>query len=225
MSISQYNPAKIRPFPGDVFLFAHPATNPGSDTTPVNVIKGYFALPYLDGQKKAALNTGVKPWGILKADGLTIDPKFKILEVDTNQAIPMIQAGFYPESVEIDLTIADPSRDKLLEVLSGLAGHKIDTAAGVGQQAQAGLMLGAQTYFTPYTFVFRSPSPLGVGFDHFLVPKGVFDPSSIKLEFSKTKLWELKMKLKPQGDDYLLDAASSTPVWGYFEETTALATS
>lgn len=226
MTLSTYNPSKIRPFPGDVFLFAHPASNPGSDTTPVNVIKGYFGLMYLDGQKKAALKDGtIKPWGILKSDGISIDPKFKVLEVDTNQPIPHIQAGFYPESIEIDLTIADPSRDKLLEVLSGLAGHKIDTAAGVGQQGQQGLMLGAQTYFTPYTMIFRSPSPLGVGYDHFLVPKGVVDPSSIKLEFSKTKLWELKMKIKPQGDDFLLDQGSTTPVWGYYEETTALATS
>lgn len=224
MAISTYNPAKIRPFAGDVFLFAHPTANPGSDTTPVNVIKGYFALMYLDGQKKATLkDAGTKPWGILKSDGLTIDPKYKNLEVDTNQPIPKIQAGFYPESVEIDLTICDPSRDKLLEVLSGLAGHKIDTAAAVGQQGQGGLMLGPQIYFTPYTFVFRSPSPLGVGFDHFLVPKGVFDPASIKIEFSKTKLWELKMKLMPQGDDFLLDTNSSIPVWGYYEETTALA--
>lgn len=223
MTLSTYNPRKIRPFPGDVFLFPHPTTNPGADTTPVNVIKGYFALPYLDGQKKAALNVGVSPWAILKSDGLSVDPKYKILEVDTNQPIPVIQAGFYPESVEIDLTIADPSRDKLLEVLSGLAGHKIDTAAALGQQGQAGLMLGAQIYYTPYTLIFRSPSPLGVGFDHLLLPKLVFDPSAIKLEFSKAKLWEMKLKGKPQGDDFLLDAASSIPVWGYYEETTALA--
>lgn len=224
MALSTYNPAKIRPFPGDVFLFAHPTANPGTDTTPVNVIKGYFGLMYVDGQKKAALTAGIKPWGILKSDGLAIDPKYKILEVDTNQPIPQIQAGFYPEAVEIDLTICDPSRDKLLEVLSALAGHKIDTAAALGQAGQAGLMLGAQIYFTPYTFIFRSPSPLGGGnFDHFLVPKGVFDPAAIKIEFSKTKLWELKMKLKPQGDDFLLDAGSSIPVWGYYEETTALA--
>lgn len=224
MTLSKYNPAKIRPFPGDVFLFAHPTANPGTDTTPVNVLKGYFGLAYADGQKKAALVAGVSPWCILKSDGLSIDPKFKTLEVDTNQPIPPIQAGFYPEAIEIGLTITDPSRDKLLEVLSGLAGHKIDTAAGVGQQAQAGLMLGAQTYFTPYTLMFRSPSPLGVGFDHFLTPKIVFDPSAIKLEFSKTKLWELTLKGKPQGDDFLLDSASSIPVWGYYEETTALAT-
>jgi hypothetical protein len=224
MALSTYNPAKIRPFPGDVFLFAHPVANPGSDTTPINVVKGYFGLMYLDGQKKAALLNGtIKPWGILKSDGLSVDPKYKVLEVDTNQPIPHIQAGFFPESVEVDLTIADPSRDKLLEILSGLAGHKLDTVSGTGQPGQAGLMMGAQTYFTPYTLIFRSPSPLGGGtYDHFLVPKGVFDPGAIKLEFSKTKLWELKLKLKPQGDDWLQDAGSSIPVWGYYEETTAL---
>jgi hypothetical protein len=71
--------------------------------------------------------------------------------------------------------------------------------------------------------MFRSPSPLGVGFDHLLLPKLKWDPSSIKIELSKTKLWELKIKGKPQGDDFLLDPASSIPVWGYYEETTALA--
>jgi hypothetical protein len=223
MTLSKYNPSKIRPFPGDVFLFPHPIANPGSDTTPVNVLKGYFALPYLDGQKKAALNTGVSPWPILKSDGLTIDPKYKVLTVPTNQPVPDIQAGFYPESVEIEFTIADPCRDKLVEILSALSGHKIDTAAATGQQGQSGLMLGAQTYFTFYTLIFRSPSPLGVGFDHVLIPKIAFDPSALKIELSKTKLWELKVKGKPQGDDYLLDAASSIPVWGYYEETTALA--
>jgi hypothetical protein len=223
MTLSKYNPSKIRPFPGDVFLAPYPAANPGSDTTPVNVLKGYFGLFYADGQKKAALAAGVSPWCILKSDGLVLDPKYKVLTVDTNQPTPQIQAGFYPEAVELDLTVSDPSRDKLLEVLSGLAGQKIDTAAATGQQGQQGFMLGAQTYFTSYTLMFRSPSPLGVGFDHLLLPKLKWDPSSIKLELSKTKLWELKVKGKPEGDDYLLDPASSIPVWGYYEETSALA--
>jgi hypothetical protein len=226
MTLSTYNPSKIRPFAGDVFLFPHPVANPGTDTTPVNVIKGYFGLMYLDGQKKAALKDGTtKPWCILKADGLDIKPKYKGLEVDINQPVPPIQAGFYPESVEVGLTIADPSRDKLLEILSGLSGHKIDIAAGVGQQGQQGFMLGAQIYPTFYTLIFRSPSPLGVGYDHFMLPKTSFDPSSLDITLSKSKLWELSSKLKPQGDDFLLDAGSSIPVWAYYEETSALATS
>lgn len=223
MTLSTYNPKKIRPFPGDVFLAPYPAANPGATSAPTDVLKGFFGLFYADGQKKADLATGVSPWCILKSDGLVLDPKYKVLTVDTNQPIPQIQAGFYPDAVELDLTVTDPSRDKLLEVLSGLTGQKIDTAAAVGQQGQAGLMLGAQTYFTPYTLMFRSPSPLGAGFEHLLLPKLKWDPSSIKLELSKTKLWELKIKGKPEGDDYLLDPASSIPVWGYYEETTALA--
>ena len=222
MTLSIYNPKKIRPFPGDIFLAPHPVTNPGIDTTAINILKGYFALFYADGQKKLVLTAGVSPWAILKSDGLVVDPKYKILEVDTNQPVPHIQAGFYPEAVEVDITIADPSRDKLVEILSGLAGQKLDTVAALGQPGQAGFMLGAQTYFTPYTLMFRSPSPLGQGFDHLLLPKVVFDPSAVKLELSKSKLWEMKLKVKPQGDDFLLDAASTIPVWGYFEETTAL---
>lgn len=225
MAISTYNPSKIRPFPGDVFLFAHPAVNPGVDTTPINVIKGYFGLLYDDGQKKAVQKVGTSPWCVLKADpGLEIEPKYKGLEVDINAPVPPIQAGFYPESIDVSLAVADPSRDKLVEILSALAGHKIDTAAGVGQQGQQGIMLGAQTYYTAYTLIFRSPSPLGVGFDHFLLPKVVFDPSSLKIKLGKNNLWELAPKLKPQGDDFLRDAGSTIPVWGYFEETTALAT-
>ena len=222
--VSTYNKTDIRNFSGDVFLLTYPSAHPGTDLTPVNVLKGFFGLIYADGQKKeGTLLTGISPWTILDENGISIDPKYKMLEVNTNQLTPPIPAGFYPESVEIDLTVCDPNKDKLAEMISALAGHKIVTAAGAAQSAQSGLMMGAQGagYITYYTMIFRSPSKIAGFFDHLLIPKCYIDPGSLKIELNKKGLWQLKPKIKPVGDDYLADAGSTIPVWGYFEQTTA----
>jgi hypothetical protein len=224
MSISTFNPANVRNFCGDVFLAAYPSVSPGTDTTILSVLKGYFGQWYADGQKKASL-TG-SPWAITKGDGLSLDPKMKILDTETNNPVPKIISGMYPDAIEADLTITDPSRDKLAEVLSALSAHLVNTPAAAGQPGQSGLLMGPQTAPTFYTFMFRGPSKRFAGlYDHLLLPRVFIDPSSLKIELAKTKNFELKLKMRPQGDLYLIDPSTTIPVWGYYEESSAPAAS
>jgi hypothetical protein len=223
MTISQFDPTKIRVRSGDAFIAAYPITNPGSDLTPANVIKGFFALFYADGAKKKLLIDGMAKFASIDAKGFILENKFKNVAYDQAKGLP-INAGKYLESCTCGMNIGDISAAKFADILSATANEQLTIAPGVGQAGKIGIMMGTQPYNNRYVLMYRWPSPNFPGeYDHVLVPRVYFEADA-KMEFLKTKAQDLALKVVAEDDLYLISPDSGYAASSYYEETTAAAT-
>lgn len=188
-----------------------------------DIVKGFLQQVFLDGNKMTTLNSGVLPWAILDKNGLKLDWKYKAVMADTNLPQPAINAGQYPESMAGEITVLDPSAQKIAEALSILTGQQILIPAGTGQAGKQILLLGPQIYANRYSLIFKSASKNFTGeSDNYLMPRCTFDPQA-SVEFTKDKLYELKIKVMAEGDKYLLDPVTGYPVAAALIDTTAAA--
>ena len=223
MTLSQFDPDKIRVRSGEVYIAAYPAANPGTDSVPLNVLKGFFGLFYEDGSKKRVLKENTARWATIDSKGFVLENKFKNVDFDPARGLK-VNAGKYLEECTCGCNIGEVTTPKFQELLSATTNEVIAIAKGVGQAGKSGVLMGTQPYNNRYVLMYRWPAPGFPGeFDHVLIPRCIFEVDS-KLEFLKTKAQDLIIKVAAEDDLYLISPDSGMPASSYYEETTEAAT-
>lgn len=206
--------------PGSVYLLDAPAANPGSDLTFANVVKGYFGLFYLDGDKKTTMKGGVSPWANLLSSGISLKITGDPLEFTSNYGIKSIVAQ-KAVSVSGEFSFSDADAAHMMDCLSVAAGSKLTVAAATGTPGQTITPVGLNK-LKSYTLMYQYESATAPGeFNNILIPKVKIVPD-FSLELSADKLIELKVKFTAEADAWCIDPVSLKPVQALYQEATAI---
>ena len=227
MSVTTWDPTKIRARAGKIFLLANPytAASPPTGTTPATYLATYLANFYTDGSTQTAMAGGLTPWANVEAKGFDFDAKYKSVMFDPAVGLP-INAGKYLESAIGSCSIADMSVAKFIDILSATSNEVITIAKGVSQAAKSAILLGVTPYNTRYMALYQWPSldttgtPIVGQYDNLFMPRVCIDPD-IKVTFAKSKVSEITVKLVPESDLWLVSPDSGMYAAAVYQETTS----
>lgn len=207
MALSAASPLFKRVGPGQLYLAPAPTADPGT-ATPASTTDGYYGLFYTTPANKKALKAGTTPFVTLEKGGLDIKIKPSKVTFDPNNGPKMeIVTGLDEASAEI--TFFDLTPAKLVDMFGSQAADLITVAAASGVAGRQIALLGAQSYNTYYSLLYRIPSPTIPGeFWHYLLPAVTMFPD-LDLKLSKSDEYKAKLTFQIQPSPYLLNSAGN----------------
>lgn len=220
MSLSVIDVGQIQAGGGQLFLAAYPATNPGSDLTPANVMLGYLGL-FVDVHQKA-LKNNVVPWCALDSSGFQLKINTDEVEFDFNDR-PAEAIGLADARSDATIVFGDVSAAKFADIISANSSEIVTIAAGVGQSGRTQILIGGSAYPTPVVAMYRVPSKKITGeFNHYVIPRAFFKVDT-PVNWEKKKAVTLKVELRGAGDTYLVSPATNRPATAFYDNATAAA--
>jgi len=189
--------------PGQLYIVPAPTTG---ITTEEDMYKLFFGSTGTLAAAKKVLSAGIKPWANLDNSGLDLKIKPSKVTFDPNNG-PKFDMVTGIDTATAEYTFYDVDPAHLVDLFGSQAADLITVAAATGVAGRSIAMLGPQSYNTPFTVLYRSPSSVIPGeFFHYMFPM-VSMIADVEIKLSKKDEVKGKVTLQLQCSPYIFNSA------------------